>query len=426
MDPCDDGNYCNGTDTCAGGGCVIPAGDPCDDTNACTDDTCTPSHSGGDPGNTTADPSTGSCTNDCIATDPTEPCCDDAACAPEEVCQAGGIINIGEFWAACGDVGIKIPICLVNLAVPVGGLQMDICENPDRKCAGTNTVCADDDDCTGAALGETYDLPCLIDGADPDCLICTECEMTERTVLFDCVVTELPDGCCRLILFSKNPGGLINPGECDVVIIVYEWNTDLVDFDELCCDECIEIDARGIILSDEYGYDILGVMGELGSVCPYACGDIEPGCAVIECSDSGAACVEDADCPLASYPNFETCTACAAGEECGDGDVDIFDILLEVDFALGVKVPDDCQAGERSNVPTGTPPYCIAPDVNCSVSGVPCVDDSDCYPIPPPMGPDVCTNDLPKQIDILDIMVIIDMALDRQDCCSFYYAGIIW
>ena len=54
--------------------------------------------------------------------------------------------------------------------------------------------------------------------------------------------------------------------------------------------------------------------------------------------------------------------------------------------------PDDCQV-MRADVPTGTPPNCVPPD---------------------------------GSINILDIMVIIDMALNRQDCCSFYYQGIIY
>jgi hypothetical protein len=388
-------------DDCAGGACV-GVGDTCDDSNVCTDDAC--------------NEGSNSCSNDCNATSPTEPCCDDGACGSAEVCAAGGVINIGEFWANCGDVGVKIPICLENLATPVGGFQMDICENPNYVCAGTSFNCETDSDCVDDNAGR----PCMIDSADPDCLICVECEMTERTVLFDCVVNELANGCCRVILFSKNPGGLINPGECDIVTIVYE----ISDAQE-CCEECIPIDGTGLIVTDEYGYDILGVIGVLGSVCPFECGDIEPGCADLVCTfqTTEIPCTTDADCPP-GWP-VPTCSQCAIGSSCGDGDVDIFDILLEVDFALGTKTPDACQKGTRSNVPTGTPPYCLAPDENCSVTQQTC-DLCLGYVVPPPVGPDVCVNDLPFQIDILDIMVIIDMALERQDCCSYFYAGIIW
>ena len=78
--------------------------------------------------------------------------------------------------------------------------------------------------------------------------------------------------------------------------------------------------------------------------------------------------------------------------DCGDGVVDIYDIMCEVDLALTATAPNDCQA-PRADVPTGTPPWCTAPD---------------------------------GEINILDIMVLIDMALNRQDCCSFFYQGIIY
>ncbi len=29
-------------------------------------------------------------------------------------------------------------------------------------------------------------------------------------------------------------------------------------------------------------------------------------------------------------------------------------------------------------------------------------------------------------VDIFDVMVLIDMALDRQDCCTYYYTGVIY
>jgi hypothetical protein len=196
--------------------------------------------------------------------------------------------------------------------------------------------------------------------------------------MFDCVVNELPNGCCRVILFAKHPGGLINPGECDVVRIVYE----LSDAPE-CCSTCISIDGTGIVLSDEYGYDVGGVVGDTGEVCPYVCGDVAPE-DNFRCNVSGLVCTTDADCPVPMESCIDT--------GCGDSIIDIFDILEEVDIALNDDA-NACQAGPRSDVPTGTPPYCLDPD------GV---------------------------VNILDVMVIIDMVLDRQDCCSYWYAGIIY
>ena len=77
---------------------------------------------------------------------------------------------------------------------------------------------------------------------------------------------------------------------------------------------------------------------------------------------------------------------------CGDGVVDIFDILEEIDFVLGIIDPSDCQI-TRADVPTGTPPYCTPPD------GI---------------------------IDIFDVLVIIDMALGKPNCCDYYYFGTIY
>ncbi len=76
-------------------------------------------------------------------------------------------------------------------------------------------------------------------------------------------------------------------------------------------------------------------------------------------------------------------------ENCGDDMIDLLDLVTEVEFAMGETSPDDCQAS-RADVPTGTPPNCLAPD---------------------------------GKIDTLDIMVIIDMLSNRQNCCDYYYSN---
>jgi len=229
-------------------------------------------------------------------------------------------------YAHPGDVGVKVDLCLDNRDYEVGGVQADICDVPD-------------------------------------CLTCVGCELTERTVLFDCVALEQENGCCRVIIFSKHPGGVINPGICSIIKIDYT----LCDSSDPECPvgcnakDCIELTPDNMKIADPYGYPIAsgGVPGE---VCPFECGDVYPG-------ESG--------------PGIK---------DCGDGDVNIFDILTEVDFALGSMVPDSCQM-TRADAPTGTPPNCQDPNGG---------------------------------IDIFDVMVIIDMALNRQDCCTYYYTGGIY
>jgi hypothetical protein len=176
----DDGLFCNGAETC-GPICVInPGTPPCEDGNVCTLD---------------CDEDADACLVDVCdnsqITASTSPCCEDPACAnqdpPNPLCDADVTLTKedGYYQPPAGDevVTVKNRICLDNSSDLVGGIQFDICDTPD-------------------------------------CLTCIDCELTERTVMFDCVVLELPDGCCRVIMFCKNPGCAINPGICNIVTVV--------------------------------------------------------------------------------------------------------------------------------------------------------------------------------------------------------------
>ena len=227
-----------------------------------------------------------------------------------------------------GGATVKKPICLDNPNDLVAGLQFDVCEY------------------------NVADEPV-------DCMECIDCELTERSTMFNCEVLELPNECCRVLLLCTNPGCAINPGVCDIVTMVY---TTLPLSTECPGMDCMTLMPENIITSD-YDGDPLAADGLPGEACPFVCGDVCP-----------------PDDPLID------------GWGCGDGIVDIYDIMCEVDLALTATDPDDCQL-LRADVPNGTPPTCFDPD---------------------------------GAIDILDIMVITDMALDRSDCCTFYYTGVIY
>ena len=83
---------------------------------------------------------------------------------------------------------------------------------------------------------------------------------------------------------------------------------------------------------------------------------------------------------------------------CGDGVVDIFDIVEINDIMLGLKVPSECQS-VRGDVPTaGSPPHCDIP------GGINCERDND--------------------IDIFDTLVVIDKILDKDNCINYCLCGI--
>jgi hypothetical protein len=228
-----------------------------------------------------------------------------------------------------GGATVKMSICLDNPNDLVGGVQFNVCE---------------------------YN----VDDDPIDCMECIDCELTNRTsTMFDCSILEHSNGCCNVLLFCKSPGCAIDPGICDIVTLVY---TTLPLSTECPGTDCITHMPENIVVSDNDG-NPLTADGFPGDACPLVCGDVCP-----------------PDDPLID------------GWDCGDGVVDIYDIMCALDLALTAVVPDDCQL-PRADVPTGTPPICVDPD---------------------------------GEINILDIMVITDMALNRPDCCTFYYTGVIF
>jgi hypothetical protein len=187
-------------------------------------------------------------------------------------------------------------------------------------------------------------------------LVCTGCTPDpERAPEFICSSREQADGTCRVVLVSTNPAGLIEEGTGPVVTLEYDVAASAP------ADGCIDIAPTQSKVSSRFG-ESLCVCEEGGDVCFITCGDVYPR----EC--------------LPDLPN------------CGDSIADVFDIMEEIDFVLDIVMPSACQM-TRTDVPTGTPPYCSAPD---------------------------------GEINVLDVQVIIDMALGKANCCDYYYFGKIY
>jgi hypothetical protein len=193
-------------------------------------------------------------------------------------------------------------------------------------------------------------------------LECTECFADpDRAMGFTCTATEV-GGACRILLYSAIDR--IDEGTGPVATVIY----DVVDTD--ACSDCVELAITSIEAADQFNEDLCACT-DTGEVCFDVCGDIYPQ----DCLNPGC-------------------------KPCGDGVVDLFDILEMVDIILGLQTPTACQL-DNGDVPNGMPPYCGNPpgDTNCLSDG---------------------------DIDIFDLLVIIDMALDKPNCCDYCTSGAIY
>jgi len=146
-------------------------------------------------------------------------------------CSAQVTIRPASVMASPGDSGVDVGICLDNPEDLVGSIQLDLCE---------------------------YTI-----GGDPiDYLECMDCKLTERTPTYNCEILELPDGCCRVILYRPNPDYSIDAGLCDVVTVVY----NLSEFSqEYIGTPCVVITPVNVVIVDheEFPLTAIGLSGEI-------------------------------------------------------------------------------------------------------------------------------------------------------------------
>ena len=196
---------------------------------------------------------------------------------------------------------------------------------------------------------------CECDGGD-DRIVCSGCTADPyRALNFTCLAAEMDDGCCRVVLYSTNPASFILRGTGPVLNVIYEATEAF--------DGCSCLRPVNHQVSDRFNDELCACQSP-GDLCFRSCGDVYPQ----DCLDPG-------------------CTSC------GDNTVNLFDVLEVIDIILGIRIPTACQL-DHGDVPNGFPPYCGDP------AGTPnCGSDGD--------------------IDVLDALVIIDMAQGRSNCCDY-------
>ena len=198
------------------------------------------------------------------------------------------------------------------------------------------------------------------DGISADNLACYECDADEdRAPNFFCSAVEQLDGTCKITLWTTE-SNLIARGSGPIANVKYHVG------DQYTSKDCVCLMPTEIKVVDQYNEKICACP-KTGEVCFYMCGDIYP----------------------------QDCYQCAS---CGDGVVNIFDILEEVDIILGLQNTTQCQM-LHGNIAQGMPPYCGFPtgETNCEIG--------------------------PEEVDIFDAMVILDKALGKMNCCDYCMSG---
>jgi slime mold repeat-containing protein len=223
--PCDDGLFCNGTDTCGSGSCSVHTGDPCaggaECANVCNEagDSCnvaaaTPCTDDGNP-----------CTNDqcngagvCTHPNNNSPCNDGNPCTVTDACSGGSCVGSGTL--DCDDHND----CTVD-ACNGSGCTHDPVPLEGNSCDDGNT-CTENDTCSGGVCGGTPlpqncddGNPCTLDVCDTGTGGCLHPTAPRDGFVCDdtntCTQADIcQDGICRGVLAEADTDG---DGFCDRV-----------------------------------------------------------------------------------------------------------------------------------------------------------------------------------------------------------------
>jgi hypothetical protein len=150
-------------------------------------------------------------------------CC--LALLPSRAQSQGGaaMLTVGDGSGAPGSQGNQITVTLTN-DVPVGGMQLDICDEDDFiVCAGRI------------------------------------CNVVDRASGFLCSINEQSDGCCRMILVGATGGGIAE-GDGPIFSLDYTVATNAPG------GACRDLDVQGVMIADD-NQQPLDVTSEPGEFC---------------------------------------------------------------------------------------------------------------------------------------------------------------
>ncbi|HYC56002.1 MAG TPA: hypothetical protein VEL28_13790 [Candidatus Binatia bacterium] len=225
--PCDDGIYCNGTDTCSGGACSVHSGDPCTGGGECADACQEPTDSCNDVAGTPCTADGNSCTDDvcngsgaCHNPANSSPCDDGLFCNGADTC-AGGSCSL-HFGDPCPDgVGCTLDACDEGADscsnTPDDGACADslFCNGTETcdavlDCQAGSSPCDDGNSCTIDICGEPADT-CSYDPL-PEYAACDDgldCTVDDQCVGGGCAGIEplMSDLCPWAVVEREDPRG---------------------------------------------------------------------------------------------------------------------------------------------------------------------------------------------------------------------------
>ena len=309
---CDDGNACTTADTCAAGACVGGAAPNCDDANVCTDDSCNPA-------------------SGCVNANNTAACDDGLYCTQIDVCQNGQCIGSDDPCVDNKDYCDGEEYCQEDIVDylctstgnPCGALT---CDEVDDTCDGSDVtlIIADSYGYEGtidielentSLVSEVHVDICDVNQRAWLQIETDSCSTTTRSSDFNCVISNLGNGCVGVDL-TTTVDGLIDLGNGVIAQLGYalDGNAPYGDFAHLACENSDVKDDTPASLS------VTPKGGEVGVV----------------------ACVGDLDCDDGLFCNGEELCVegiceegsnpCTQDETCDEEDglcVPISQILLE-------------------------------------------------------------------------------------------------
>jgi hypothetical protein len=371
---CDDGSFCNGIDTCDGGGACVSAGDPCS----------------GPDGDLDCSETCNEVTDACTAADP-----DGTACVSGNECIQPGVCGAGECLLLFEPNGTP---CTSDGAFCNGveECQSGSCVSPGDPCAGSDG----DLDCS-ESCNEATDACTASDPNGSNCDDGLECTSTDTCSAGVCGGVDLPDGtlCSSDGLFC-NGVEACQSGSC----VPSGDPCAGPDGDGDCSESCDEVS------------DVCSAPDPDGSACEDANPCTTDTCVAGACADHaddvGAACDDGSFC---NGP--DTCGvggAClGSGDPCSgpDGDADCSESCDEASDSCTLPDPDGstCDDGDACTAVAAcgagacgaiTPIDCDDRDP-CTAEACDAITGCSHTPIPGCVTDSGCVNSTDGEIDVL-------------------------